>query len=1258
MPPKRAVTAPRRVRQPSPLARGAQSPSPRSSASPRNSRSNNAVSPVKPSTKTKWPTPEQVLGKAKSQKNGAHATDDMSPLEDVAPVKGPKHGERVHVFLRVRPAEEPVRSTIDCEHGGDVAYPLDLVGKRHAPPAQIDRVLMANEADTVSSISLDVTRPVVERALAGGDPGEGRTAAILVYGEPVAGADEAMYGESNHEVGGVLGAAVEAATHAAQQSGGRAQLSATLLFMEIAWDLLQPGVCPAIREEAGGWRVSFEGSAFEDVASPRRLRDLLHSAMAEADRVVEGVAAPFAAMAHRVFTLRVLHGKAEDPNFKKVHVVQLSPPPPQRLSTVAGLAVEDYCALNTSLKGLESCLSAMAKKKKNKDVERPPFRDALLTRLLAPAMGTKSGRTSLIVCASADREEWFETVAAIEMARLAAKAHIRAEAALVGDGKGLTTKLQAALAAAESPTDETRAELETQLRPDRTSVDTLRSRLHDLSDKADRDADEADALERELAQVHTRLDNLKDDAERDARQLEAEIADLDDQQANVQRGGGVDAAMKALRKAAKAESSQLRLQLDDMKSKLANTEADATSHGGAINEQMRRILPNEARKVIALGNEYVDRGLFQEAVLAYMNATTVMESVLGPEHQDLVEALMPLAFLYGHLNRWEDAAALHKRCYEIHRKTLGPDDPRAGRHLVALGSAHSQLNNAHAAAITLEEARAILAFALGPEHPEVQELVALAEQVNRGMAVDAPLSARGEGTITPRRTQAAATRMHSRLNARERQKADASGADLFDDDIIVNGGRQHDDLTGIPSDSAELLQRKRAVLAERMQARAAADDADSEEEETEAAFDVDAADGGAEDLLEAESRMAEALAHGVSAAVGERWGVVVDAAVVFEELIMRGTYARAAGASAALRVLRNGMRNGSTDEGRARAVLAVLMVMEWCVPAVDPVFRRALAGDQWMRRLVDLARKDASEKRLVAAAVVQLLANWKEWYGRDAECKGFGQACDLLRREGFTLPAAQPQPGNAANDAGPEKVLSAEAVRAELAVMREDSERLRQTIAKADRSELTSIELAEAQQASQDCRGWLRRIDVFLGNGPSAGNTTARGTPQVAPSSMKKSLRKLQDELHRAVQQWEDIAPRERKESRTRTALRQGMTPPAFTPRGSVVPGSDGLTAEELPGGLTPRTAALFASPGLALQPKGPLSARGPAPASGRDGRGRSADRVRRSGANVAHLPLARGHPGLVGYGPARRGGGARDGGDGQAPHAHGQRPV
>ena len=57
------------------------------------------------------------------------------------------------------------------------------------------------------------------------------------------------------------------------------------------------------------------------------------------------------------------------------------------------------------------------------------------------------------------------------------------------------------------------------------------------------------------------------------------------------------------------------------------------------------------------------------------------------------------------------------------------------------------------------------------------------------------------------------------------------------------------------------------------------------------------------------------------------------------------------------------------------------MLIEWCVPPACPeAFRQAVSGERWVRKLVDLCRKDNTDAALVGTTVMQLVSNWSDWY--------------------------------------------------------------------------------------------------------------------------------------------------------------------------------------------------------------------------------------------------------------------------------------
>ena len=60
---------------------------------------------------------------------------------------------------------------------------------------------------------------------------------------------------------------------------------------------------------------------------------------------------------------------------------------------------------------------------------------------------------------------------------------------------------------------------------------------------------------------------------------------------------------------------------------------------------------------------------------------------------------------------------------------------------------------------------------------------------------------------------------------------------------------------------------------------------------------------------------------------------MIDAATKMEQLMQKSSgLRRSTGAGILLRVLRQSLKTVGKDENRARSALAVLMIVEWCVP--------------------------------------------------------------------------------------------------------------------------------------------------------------------------------------------------------------------------------------------------------------------------------------------------------------------------------------
>lgn len=1214
----------------------------------------------------------------RTRAQGAHSARFLPSCERALPLR--RCPQLTCLRLCSVPPLTALRSIVEVNSASSEAWALDLAGNKEGTTATLEGVYTASSGQGDAALQSDVVDELVDSCLGAGGS---NVATILCYGQVGSGTTTTVFGGSRSGPGIVHRAVEKAGAY-----GPSPEVSISLVYLETLYDLLQPATELSLAETARGTRIV--GASYQKVRGASSLDSLLRDAFVKRERIVAGIASSLRSLCHTIVSIRL--STAPD---GVLHVVQLAPPPLVRVSGVAGLAVEEYCSLNTSLKTLERCIAVMAKRKTN----RPPFRDSKLTRLLSAALGGEGGKVRLVVCVSPDRSDQPETAAALEFAALAARARIRADGASSADPKALAAKLQADLASVDGPSAELEKELESQLTLPVDALDKLRLHVREAEAARERERKHAADAAKELADARAQASKGRAAAQRELEEVRDQISQLDRQIRGVQSGAGVEQAMATLRASAQAETETLRKELAQTKAKVSDAKASLSTLASQ-GAQMAAVLPDVAQRLTQLGSSYAADGLVKEALLLFMNAITIVESVCGPEDVRVVEPLVELAELYVAQKRDDDAVALYKRAYAIDKERIGPDHPRVGRHLLALGWAYHRQGKADAAALTLDEAKAVLTFALDENHKDV---LLCKERIKKLAVIEVDIGKRNDGSASAR-GNAFVSRMEARLAASGKKRMAKEGEELAKelaereariqanrDGMLTarqmrssshnkkvssvamsrgymsargpraaTGDEEEDGGASKMSDeAAALMKQKRDIFEQKLRSRPAP--AEPETDEEEELRDLDS-DEEADAVAEAETRMAEILAATIKKAVRrEAWAEVVDGAEHIAQLIAGARNAKPAFCAAALRVLTNGLRSGGYDESRRNATLAVLMVLEWCVPTVDAAFRQQLSVfDRWMRRLADLARKDTSEKALVRNSIFQLISNWAAWYSDEPECQGFAEAYDMLDREGFRMPAPAPQNGQGAEGAGRDGASAAlggengagpsdEKIKSEIAVMREDVDKLAHCLALSDDGTLGSTDLAEAMQAAQDCRGWSKRLDVFLGT--QSGNSTARtsgASAAMVSRYMRPQLQSLQAEMKQLVERWEEVAPIEKKQSRTRIALRQGMPVPAFTPRGSVQGENGGGSGHVEYGGATPRTRQMFMlnNPKL-LNAQGPLAslASGFTPRGGKGGfnRGdpmtdRSGSRPRMFGADGRHsandmhgMPESPRHRGLRG---------------------------
>ena len=215
---------------------------------------------------------------------------------------------------------------------------------------------------------------------------------------------------------------------------------------------------------------------------------------------------------------------------------------------------------------------------------------------------------------------------------------------------------------------------------------------------------------------------------------------------------------------------------------------------------------------------------------------------------------------------------------------------------------------------------------------------------------------------------------------------------------------------------------QRKATEEVIERKSGRDSGEEEDEESDEDEDIDIdgcvvdIDGdGVSDLALLESQVIGIVASVNLAAQKEDWWEVLDVSSQVESLLMRITGSKVGACAATARILLNtGLKHsgGFADEPRVRSTIGCLMLVEWCVPTCPVAFRQNVASDRWIRKLVDLCRKDATEQQLVCSTVLQLIANWSSWYASATGCAGFEKACEMLVNEDYELPPAMRRPGD------------------------------------------------------------------------------------------------------------------------------------------------------------------------------------------------------------------------------------------------------
>eukprot|EP00741_Cyanophora_paradoxa_P011716 tig00020563_g11320.t1 len=135
--------------------------------------------------------------------------------------------------------------------------------------------------------------------------------------------------------------------------------------------------------------------------------------------------------------------------------------------------------------------------------------------------------------------------------------------------------------------------------------------------------------------------------------------------------------------------------------------ADAGGSGGA----------EEARRLEAEADELIRTGAMREAEDRFKRAVDVAASALGPGHALTVRLLFKVGVLYTNQERLAEAEPFLERCLAESTRLFGPEDPRVGSCLKALGDLLMRQGRPDEGQILIEKSLAIQA-AQGQDSPD------------------------------------------------------------------------------------------------------------------------------------------------------------------------------------------------------------------------------------------------------------------------------------------------------------------------------------------------------------------------------------------------------------------------------------------------------------------------------------------------------------------------------------------------------------
>ena len=181
--------------------------------------------------------------------------------------------------------------------------------------------------------------------------------------------------------------------------------------------------------------------------------------------------------------------------------------------------------------------------------------------------------------------------------------------------------------------------------------------------------------------------------------------------------------------AANAKGMQAYRQRNFTKAKEWFSEALLQSGSGGMSD------PQQAMTLNNLAAIHAKLGEYDEADLRYRQSLTIIESIQGPQHPDLLPGLKNLALLHRRQEDFAQAERLYQRSFLIVKRLLGEDHPHLIPGLLDLAQTSQAQQEYGRAEDYYREALTIAEAKLEPAHHQTQSIrmqyAALLKHLNR-----------------------------------------------------------------------------------------------------------------------------------------------------------------------------------------------------------------------------------------------------------------------------------------------------------------------------------------------------------------------------------------------------------------------------------------------------------------------------------------------------------------------------------------------